>query len=144
MKYKERDFTLELKEKIQCMEKEIEKISFKLFKEYSHLYIEKNMELFIELIRDKENPFETGYYSSISIAVLDEEGAIAVLDEEGAMTEFYTVPIWECCNYFLGVPLQIRFWGSKLSGELVDESYCEIEEELKERLEEFLQFADEE
>ena len=42
------------------------------------------------------------------------------------------------------VPLPIRFWGSKLSGELVDESYCEIEEELKERLEEFLQFAGEE
>ncbi|HDR7513794.1 hypothetical protein AB1I92_17890 [Bacillus mobilis] len=135
MKYKERDFTLELKEKIQCMEKEIERISFKLFKDYSHLYIEKNMELFIELIRDKEYPFETGYSSSISIAVLD---------EEGKMIEFYTVPIWECCNYFLGVPLQIRLWGSKLSGELVDESYCEIEEELKERLEEFLQFADEE
>ncbi len=43
------------------------------------------------------------------------------------MVEFYTVPIWECCSYFLGVPLPIRFWGSKLSGELVDESYCEIE-----------------
>ncbi|EJV60651.1 hypothetical protein IEO_03850 [Bacillus wiedmannii] len=90
MKYKEQDFTLELKEKIQCMEKETERISFKLFKDYSHLYIEKNMELFIELIRDKEDPFETGYSSSISIAVLD---------EEGEMTEFYTVPIWECCNY---------------------------------------------
>lgn len=41
MKYKERDFTLELKEKIQCMEKEIEIISRKLSKEYSNLYIEK-------------------------------------------------------------------------------------------------------
>lgn len=91
MKYTERDFTLELKEKIQCMEKEIERMAFKLFKGYSHLYIEKNMELFIELIRDKENPFETGYSSSISIAVLD---------EEGKMIEFYTVPIWECCSYF--------------------------------------------
>ena len=41
MKYTERDFTLELKEKIQCMEKEIERISLKFYKEYSHLYIEK-------------------------------------------------------------------------------------------------------
>lgn len=41
MKYKERDLTLELKEKIQCMEKEVERISLKLSKEYSHLYIEK-------------------------------------------------------------------------------------------------------
>lgn len=134
MKYTERDFTLELKEKIQCMEKEIERMAFKLFKGYSHLYIEKNMELFIELIRDKENPFETGYSSSISIAVLD---------EEGKMIEFYTVLSGNVV-VILGVPLQIRFWGSKLSGELVDESYCEIEEELKERLEEFLQFSGEE
>ncbi|MDM5195253.1 hypothetical protein QUG02_20310 [Bacillus hominis] len=133
MKYKEQEFTLELKEKIQSMENEIERISLKLFKDYSHLYIEKNMELFMELIRDKENSFEAGYSSSISIAVLD---------EEGAMIEFYTVPIWECSNYFLGMPLQMRVFGSKLRGELVDESYCEIEEELKERLEEFLQFAD--
>ncbi|SCM97278.1 Uncharacterized protein BWINRASL_04085 [Bacillus mycoides] len=135
MKYKEQEFTLELKEKIKGMEKEIERVTFKLCKDYSHLYIEKNMELFMELIRDKENSFEAGYSSSISIAVLD---------EEGAMIEFYTVPIWECGNYFLGMPLQMRVFGSKLRDELVDESYCKIEEELKERLEEFLQFADEE
>lgn len=89
------------------MENEIERISLKLFKDYSHLYIEKNMELFMELIRDKENSFEAGYSSSISIAVLD---------EEGAMIEFYTVPIWECGNYFLGMPLQMRVFGSKLRG----------------------------
>ncbi|CAM3841801.1 hypothetical protein BALU111458_02690 [Bacillus luti] len=41
MKYREQDFTLELKEKIQRMEKEIERISFKLSKEHSYLYIEK-------------------------------------------------------------------------------------------------------
>lgn len=84
MKYKEQNFTLELKEKIQCMEKEIERISLKLCKEYSHLYIEKNMKLCMEFARDKENPFEMGYYSSVSIAVLDEE-------EE--MIEFYIIPI---------------------------------------------------
>lgn len=60
MKYKERDFTLELKEKIQCMEKEIERISLELYKEYSHLYIEKNMELSMGLVKDKEHPFELG------------------------------------------------------------------------------------
>lgn len=69
MKYKERDFTLELKEKIQCMEKEIERISLKLFEEYSYLYIEKNMELSMEFVKDKEHPFEVGYYSSAAIAI---------------------------------------------------------------------------
>ena len=54
MKYKEREFTLELKEKIQCMEKEIARISFKLFGEYSYLYIEKNTELDMGLVKDQE------------------------------------------------------------------------------------------
>lgn len=60
MKYKERDFTLELKEKIQCMEKEIERISLKLFREYAHLYIEKNMELDIDSKEKKRIPLKRG------------------------------------------------------------------------------------
>ncbi|MFD6505835.1 MULTISPECIES: hypothetical protein [unclassified Bacillus (in: firmicutes)] len=129
MKYKEQDFTLELKEKIQCMEKEIERISFKLYKEHSHLYIEKNMELDMGFVRDKENPFEMGYYSSV---------AIAILDEEQEMIGFHNIPIWKCERLFLGMQIQSRIWGSKKIGELVEESYYEIEEELKEQLEEFL------
>ncbi|PGO28502.1 hypothetical protein CN984_13945 [Bacillus cereus] len=128
MKYKVQELTLELKEKIQCMEKEIERISLELFKEYSYLYIEKNMELFMELVKDKEHPFEVGYYSSV---------AIAILDEEKEMIGFYNIPIWKCENIFLGMPIQSRIFGSKKIGELVDESYYEIEEELKEQLEEY-------
>ncbi|MES9665594.1 hypothetical protein ABWK37_12015 [Bacillus nitratireducens] len=128
MKYKERDFTLELKEKIQCMEKEIERISLKLFEEYSYLYIEKNMELSMEFVKDKEHPFEVGYYSS---------AAIAILDEEKEMIGFHDIPIWKCERIFLGMPIQSNILGSKKVGELVDESCYEIEEELKEQLEEF-------
>ncbi|OFC74514.1 hypothetical protein BTGOE1_41570 [Bacillus thuringiensis] len=73
MKYKEQEFTLELKENIQCMEKEIERMALKLYKEHSHLYIEKNMELDMGFAREKENPFEVGYYSTVAIAILDEE-----------------------------------------------------------------------
>lgn len=130
MKYKERDFTLELKEKIQCMEKEIERISLKLFREYAHLYIEKNMELDIGFEREKEDPFETGYYSSVSMAIVD---------EEGEMINFYIIPIWKCENILLGMLTQSRIWGSKKVGKLVDDSYYEIEEELKEQLEECLE-----
>ncbi|MEK4914488.1 hypothetical protein [Bacillus sp. FSL E2-8887] len=130
MKYKEQEFTLELKENIKCMEKEIERISLGFFKAYSHLYIGKNMKLDMGFEREKENPFEIGYYSSVSIAVLD---------EEGEMIEFYIIPIWRCENAFLGMPTQSRVWGSKKVGELVDESCYEIEEELKEQLEEYLE-----
>ncbi|HDR4761138.1 TPA: hypothetical protein ACQ75Q_000635 [Bacillus thuringiensis] len=130
MKYKEQEFTLELKENIQCMEKEIERISLKLHKEYSHLYIEKHMELDMGFAREKENPFEVGYYSSV---------AIAILDEEKEMIEFHNILIWKCERIFLGMPIQSIILGSKKVGELADESCYEIEEELKEQLEEYLE-----
>ncbi|MGE6591481.1 hypothetical protein ACQKFU_18060 [Bacillus mycoides] len=130
MKYKAQELTLELKEKIQCMENGIERISLELFKEYSYLYIEKNMELSMELVKDKEHPFEVGYYSSV---------AIAILDEEKEMIGFYNIPIWKCERIFLGMQIQLSIWGSKKVGELVDESCYEIEEELKEQLEEYLE-----
>ncbi|MCB4334146.1 hypothetical protein [Bacillus cereus] len=130
MKYKEQEFTLELKENIQCMEKEIERISLKLHKEYSHLYIEKHMELDMGFAREKENPFEVGYYSSV---------AIAILDEEKELVGFHNIPIWKCERIFLGMPIQSNILGSKKVGELADESCYEIEEELKEQLEEYLE-----
>lgn len=129
MKYKEQEFTLELKENMQCMEKEIKQISLKLYKEYSHLYIEKNMELDMGFARGKENPFEVGYYSSV---------AIAILDGEKEMIEFHNILIWKCERIFLGMPIQSNILGSKKVGELVDESCYEIGEELKEQLEEYL------
>ena len=55
MKYKEQEFTLELKENIQCMEKEIERISLKLHKRVCDLYIEKHMELDIGFAREKRS-----------------------------------------------------------------------------------------
>ncbi|HHT7190274.1 TPA: hypothetical protein ACTZ5N_003680 [Bacillus cereus] len=130
MKYKEQEFTLELKENIQCMEKEIERIALKLHKEYSHLYIEKHMELDMGCAREKENPFEMGYYSTV---------AIAILDEEKEMIEFHNIPIWKCERIFLGMPIQSNILGSKKVGELADESCYEIEEELKEQLGEYLE-----
>lgn len=130
MKYKEQEFTLELKENIQCMEKEIERISLKLHKEYSHLYIEKHMELDMGFAREKENPFEVGYYSSV---------AIAILDEEKELIGFHNIPIWKCERIFLGMPIQSNILGSKKVGELADESCYEIEKELKEQLEEYLE-----
>ena len=130
MKYKEQEFTLELKENIQCMEKAIERISLKLHKEYSRLYIENHMELDMGFAREKENPFEVGYYSSV---------AIAILDEEKEMIGFHNIPIWKCERIFLGMPIQSNILGSKKVGELADESCYEIEEELKEQLEEYLE-----
>ncbi|EEM81979.1 hypothetical protein bthur0011_39790 [Bacillus thuringiensis serovar huazhongensis BGSC 4BD1] len=81
------------------------------------------MELDMGFAREKENPFEVGYYSSV---------AIAILDEEKEMIEFHNILIWKCERIFLGMPIQSNILGSKKVGELADESCYEIEEELKE------------
>ena len=41
--------------------------------------------------REKENPFEVGYYSSV---------AIAILDEEKELIGFHNIPIWKCERIF--------------------------------------------
>ena len=41
--------------------------------------------------REKENPFEVGYYSSV---------AIAILDEEKERIEFHNISIWKCERLF--------------------------------------------
>lgn len=78
--------------------------------------------------REKENPFEVDYYSSVAIAILDKE-----------MIGFHNIPIWKCERIFLGMSIQSSILGSKKVGELVDESCYEIEEELKEQLKEYLE-----
>ena len=45
------------------------------------------MELDIGFAREKENAFEVGYYSSV---------AIAILDEEKELIGFHNIPIWKC------------------------------------------------
>ncbi|WP_372475363.1 hypothetical protein [Bacillus mycoides] len=55
MKYKAQELALELKEKIQCMENGIARISLGFFKAYSHLYIGENMKLDMGFEREKEN-----------------------------------------------------------------------------------------
>lgn len=76
------------------MEKEIEWILFKLYKEYLCLYIENYMELDMGFVREKENFFEVGYYLLV---------VIVILDEEKEMIGFYNILIWKCERIFLGM-----------------------------------------
>ena len=54
------------------------------------------------ICKRKENPFEVGYYSSV---------AIAILDEEKEMIEFHYIPIWKCEKIFLGMSIQSNILG---------------------------------
>ncbi|MFY0127905.1 MULTISPECIES: hypothetical protein [Bacillus cereus group] len=133
MNYKEKEFTLDLKEKIINIEQKLRNVSVQLLQKYAPLFVKKDMELFIELEKSKKDTFEIGYKSSI---------LLAVTDAQGDMIDFYTIPIWECNRHFFGLPVSINLPGSKVMGELIDESEKDIQIELKEHLEEFLELPD--
>ncbi|PGE66472.1 hypothetical protein [Bacillus toyonensis] len=133
MNYKEKEFTLDLKEKIVNIEQKLRSVSVQLLQNYAPLFIKKDMELFIELEKSKKDTFEIGYKSSI---------LLGVTDAQGDMIDFYTIPIWECNRHFLGLLVSINLPGSKVIGELIDESEKDIQIELREHLEEFLELPD--
>lgn len=133
MNYKEKEFTLDLKEKIINIEQKLRNVSVQLLQKYAPLFVKKDMELFIELEKSKKDTFEIGYKSSI---------LLAVTDAQGDMIDFYTIPIWECNRHFFGLLVSINLPGSKVMGELIDESEKDIQIELREHLEEFLELPD--
>lgn len=133
MNYKEKEFTLDLKEKIINIEQKLRNVSVQLLQKYAPLFVKKDMELFIELKKSKKDTFEIGYKSSI---------LLAVTDAQGDMIDFYTIPIWECNRHFFGLLVSINLPGSKVMGELIDESEKDIEIELREHLKEFLELPD--
>ncbi|PEA26664.1 hypothetical protein CN923_12715 [Bacillus cereus] len=133
MNYKEKEFTLDLKDKIVNIEQKLRNVSVQLLQNYAPLFIKKDMELFIELEKSKKDTFEIGYKSSI---------LLGVTDAQGDMIDFYTIPIWECNRHFFGLPVSINLPGSKVIGELIDESEKDIQIELRKHLEEFLELPD--
>jgi hypothetical protein len=50
----------------------------------------------------------------------------------------HIIKIWECDRYFLGLPISKNIPGSKIIGELLDESLVEVKAELKEYIDKVL------
>ncbi|MED1603627.1 hypothetical protein [Alkalihalophilus marmarensis] len=123
MIFQEKDFTLDLKEKINSIEIALYKLIEILLDEYKPTFAKKGLEFNAEFDRIGRNPFQPGYTSSISIGISD--------DEKEELTHLHTIKIWECERYFLGVPISKKIPGSKVTGELLDETYEDIELELK-------------
>ncbi|EOW9530202.1 hypothetical protein ACO11K_004018 [Bacillus cytotoxicus] len=133
MNYKEKEFTLDLKEKIVTIEQKLRNVSVLLLQKYTPLFVKENMELFIEFEKSKKDTFEIGYKSSL---------LLGVTDAQGDMIDFYTIPIWECNRHFFGLPISINLPGSKIIGGLINESEKDIQIELKKHLEESLELPD--
>lgn len=132
MKYQQKDFTQELKTKIQQMESPLKKHSETLLRENKSIFENRNLEVYADFDIDGLDYFQPGYCSSISIGIADK------INPPGEFINLHEIKIWECQRSLLGLPVSKNIPGSKIIGELVDESFEELKEELKEYIEEFL------
>ncbi|MCM3087984.1 hypothetical protein M3557_08670 [Bhargavaea ginsengi] len=126
MKYVELDFTPQLERTIRQKEETFEKLLKQTMEKYRTRFEEKGKQLDGELSRTKDELFEQGYESSLELAVLD---------RDGESDELHIVDIWACRRVFLGLWVSLPLPGSRLTGELLDET----DEEIRLDLEEFLQ-----
>lgn len=126
MKYQQNDFNDELRSKITDMELKLQKHSEQLKSHYEPLFAEKSLEFDAVFDREGSNPFEPGYSSSITLGMFSKETEL-----------IHIVWIWQCERFLWGQLISRTFPGSKVSGELLDESYEDILEELHEVTEEY-------
>ncbi|WP_240702735.1 hypothetical protein [Priestia megaterium] len=78
------------------------------------------MQLSIDVIREGENPFKSGYHATIQVGIL----------EKGEFLDGLFIPIWHCVRTFLGIRSSRKLPGSKITGELLEETEEEITKEV--------------
>lgn len=133
MLYRQKEFTPPLLQEISNKEHSLKSIMEKMVQTYSSKFKKKGLLLEVSYDKEGESPFVPGYRSSLSIGVSD---------NEGELIDLHTIIIWECeCN-FLGIPITKNIFGSKVTGELLEESPSMITDEIKEYLEEQLKMLD--
>ncbi|KON86167.1 hypothetical protein AF332_04570 [Sporosarcina globispora] len=129
MKYHHKNFTSELKARIQSAEKELNGHVEKLLKGNKAEFTKKGLKLEAGFDQEGSDVFQPGYRSSITLGVSE---------KNGDLIDMKIINIWECEYSFLGMPVSKKVPGSKMFGELLDESSQEITMELEEYIAEFL------
>ena len=132
MKYREADFNADLKNRIIRYEETIREIAEQLLVNHKPSFARKGIELDASFGRYGQDPFIPGYISSLSVGVEDESGELA---------DLHIINIWQCSRSFLGMPVSKKIPGSKVTGELLDESIEDIKSELDEFIEEQMTLA---
>ncbi|MFP7474174.1 hypothetical protein SFC55_24600 [Niallia taxi] len=131
MKFQERDFTEELRGQIKNTECTLKDYIDSVLSEYKSVFASKSLDFDAGFDKEGNDPFLPGYRSTISIGIAEKNEELIGL---------HTIRIWECERFFWGMPVSKKIPGSKVIGELLDESFEEIKEELNEYINEF--FAD--
>ncbi|MDX8290488.1 hypothetical protein SLL00_11830 [Metabacillus indicus] len=120
MHYTQEDFTEELLQTISSLEKELLDFSEDFLDKYDPELVRKyKMEAEFEL--SGTHPFKPGYRSAVSVLIADEEDSMLIR----------TISIWSCTAHFLGIPVSAKIIGSKLVGELLDDSAEFVKNELR-------------
>jgi hypothetical protein len=128
MKYQHKDFNVELKEKIRNTESALKEHIERVLKENKSVFDKKNLDFDAGFDIEGNDPFKPGYSSSVSIGVAD---------KCGELIDLLLIKIWKCEHSLLGMPVSKNIPGSKVIGELLDESVEEVKEELKEYIKKY-------
>ncbi|MFC7373473.1 hypothetical protein ACFQPF_17670 [Fictibacillus iocasae] len=129
MKFKQKEFTAELGRRIAEIENTLEDYVSVFLDRYKPLLLEKGFTLEAKLSK-AEDPFTPGCQSEISVGVMD---------EEGELIDLHTIRIWECTRHFAGLQISFHLPGSKVTGELLDETPDEVKEELTEYVKDWME-----
>ncbi|WP_413306023.1 hypothetical protein AA0X95_04915 [Bacillus sp. 1P10SD] len=132
MKYQQKDFTDDLKMKVKSAESALRGHIEKLLKEYKSVIARKNLAFEADFDQVDDDPFQPGYSSSVAIGLADKT------DKNGELIDVHIIKIWECERTFLGMPVAKNIPGSKITGELLDETVKEVQEEIMEYIEDIL------
>ncbi|MGM0923387.1 MAG: hypothetical protein ACQEWW_19615 [Bacillota bacterium] len=130
MRYYQKDFSEELLKTIITTEMALKGHIENLLLEYKPIFAKKNLDFDAGFYKEGNGPFMPEYNSSVSIGIAEEN--VEHID-------LHTIKIWECNRYFLGMPNSKKIPGSKLIGELLDETIEDVKEELKEYINNFLE-----
>ncbi|USK33431.1 hypothetical protein LIT25_23445 [Bacillus sp. F19] len=130
MRYHHKDFSGELLKTIITTEMALKGHIENLLLEYKPVFAKKDLDFNAGFYKESNDPFMPEYNSSVSIGIAEK-------NED--LNDLHTIKIWECNRYFLGMPTSKKAPGSKIIGELLDETIEDVKEELKEYINDFLE-----
>ena len=120
MEYTAKQFTPQLAQYIHTVERSVQELLKSIHAQYKEAFEKKGMQLSVDVIREGENPFHPGYHATIQVGILEKDEFLDGL----------FIPIWHCVRTFLGIRSSKKLPGSKITGELVEETEEEITKEV--------------
>ncbi|MFL0472068.1 hypothetical protein ABEP16_02460 [Priestia aryabhattai] len=120
MEYTAKQFTPQLEKHIHKVERSMQELLKSIYEQYKEAFEKKGMEISVDVIREGENPFHPGYHATIQVGILEKDEFLDGL----------FIPIWHCVRTFWGIRSSKKLPGSKITGELMEETEEEITKEV--------------